>query len=105
MPEKVIQKTINFWLIKCRLKNESNNGWDWCEYFDNHESGRDWGGDEWVRSPQAKGYIKTIKEDDIAVCYQVDYPREIRGMTVFASDGKEDAPGSFSYLNFVAARR
>lgn len=102
---------IPVWVIKCTdTPRKDFSGWHWKHYFSNptaynpNEPAKDWGGENWIRSSYS---MKLLREEvlngHIALCYQSDdehYGRAILGLTQFASDGKQDPPGSGRYNYF-----
>lgn len=95
------------WVIKCRqTKSDGQEGWHWRHYFRRGVRAfnqiSDWGGREWIRSPQS---CKHLREDagkgDLVVCYQYE-GRQIMGLTQMAKDPTEEG-GVFNTI-WLAAR-
>lgn len=105
------QRVPRVWVIKCTERpRDSSDGWHWKYYLsatdvnDSNEPVEGWGGRDWIRSPYS---MKLLREEvrcgDLALCYQSDDEdsgRVILGLTQFASDGKDDPPGSKMYNCF-----
>jgi hypothetical protein len=97
---------MNFWVVKSRLrKDDGSEGWHWENYFEGDaETGKNWGGSEWIKSNESKKYIREdVRKGDLVVCYQSDN-QEIWGLTKMLTDGQEDQRDSneFNVLNFSA---
>jgi hypothetical protein len=101
-------KRSNVWVIKCReVPRNDSGGWHWRRYFtdwDGDAIAEDWGGDDWIRSAYSKKLLREeVTRGDVAICCQVDDPvhgRAILGFARFASEGKEESPGSGDYNCF-----
>ena len=98
---------MNIWTIKCSKPIEDRGwGWHWRRYFKGIDEERskafDFGGEDWIRSPKSKKYIREeVRKGDLVVCYQKK-GREILGLTRMASDGKM-YKGSGEYNSFLLA--
>jgi len=103
----------NVWVIKCtELLRDGSEGWHWrhylppttCDGYAPDAIAADWGGANWIRSAYSKKLLrKSVTCGDIALCYQSDDPehgRAILGLARFASDGREEEPGSGDYNCF-----
>src|SRR2546423_1145633 len=94
---------MNFWVVKANTNPEhSSFGWHWDNYLRGRsDSGREWGGPEWINHPGSTKHIRDeVKKGDLVVCYQTDV-RSILGLTRMATDGV----GDFNMLNFVSPRK
>ena len=101
----------NVWVIKCREHlADGSDGWHWRYYLPAtsdwplDEPVKDWGGDDWIRSPYSKKLLRDdVSAGDIGICYQRDDPacgRSILGFTRFLSRGKEESIGSGQFNCF-----
>jgi len=95
---------MNLWVVKARLHKEGGSeGWHWENYFDGgSEAGKEWGGEDWIRSNESKKYIREeVRKGDLVVCFQSDNA-VILGFTKMTTDGREEIRGSgeFNLLNY-----
>src|SRR5690349_18806504 len=80
------------WIYKC----SADNGYSWLDdgYFDRKGIERDFGGEEWIRSPQSWNNLAALKSGDLIFCHQGHGAfRAIVGMTIAASGGYADPNG------------
>jgi hypothetical protein len=94
---------VKIWVVKARQRlKDGSRGWHWRDYLESDDPAQamDWGGRNWIRSPESKLYIRTqLQPHDLVVCYQVDH-RAILGLTRTASAGSDDPRGSGDYNRF-----
>jgi hypothetical protein len=94
---------MNIWVVKCReIREDKSQGWHWKYYFDENEDGRDWGGEDWIRSTRSCKLIRDeVSRGDLVVCYQYE-GRQITGLTLMAEDGSQEIRGGpYNMLSFV----
>jgi hypothetical protein len=94
------RKRLVGWIYKCRLRSElltglPEDGWSWVESGWLDEEGEvadNFGGEEWIQSPQSWGYLAQANKGDLVFCHQTDL-RGLVGVTIAASCGYPDPDG------------
>ena len=86
---------MNAWVYKVNSRRPGRvTGWHFDRFFGSHR-GRpyDMGGHEWIRSPQSWARLRTVRPNDLFLCYQSD-ERKIYGLARAAGRGYESLAGS-----------
>ncbi len=82
------------WIYKC----SADSGYSWLDggFFKRKGIERDFGGEEWIRSPLSWNNLAALKRGDLIFCHQGHAAfRAIVGLTIAASSGYADPEGRY----------
>lgn len=93
MARRKVRRRRKAWIYKC--SQGPDHGYHWKSGFlkkDGNRVDKNFGGEEWIRSPLSWANLAEARAGDLVFCHQTD-SNGLVGLTVAASDGYPDPKG------------